>query len=52
MSQGVIELYFLAQEHKKKYEIQKNITLEDLRQVITVRYLNVYSQVERLPFGF
>lgn len=52
MSEGVIELYFLARERKEKYRIQKITTLKDLRQAITVPYYVYINHIEGLPLRF
>ena len=52
MSEGVIELYFLAREQKEKYRIQKTTTLMDLRQSITVPYCIYNNHIEGLPLRF
>ena len=52
MSEGVIELYFLARERKEKYRIQKTTTLMDLRQSISVPYYIYNNHIEGLPLRF
>ena len=52
MSEGVIELYFLARERKEKYRIQKTTTLKDLRQSISVRHYDYNNHIERLLLKF
>lgn len=52
MSEGVIELYFLARERKEKYRIQKTTTLKDLRQSISVPYCIYNNHIEGLPLRF
>ena len=52
MSEGVIELYFLARERKEKYGIQKTTTLMDLRQSITVPYYIYNNHIEGLLLKF
>lgn len=52
MSEGVIEIYFLARERKEKYEIQKTTTLMDLRQSISVPYCIYNNHIEGLLLRF
>lgn len=52
MSEGVIELYFLARDRKEKYRIQKTTTLMDLRQSISVPYCIFNNHIEGLLLKF